>query len=387
MHPTKPDASLDQFRAAVMADPAAQQVLAEQDISAEFAARACAFAAERGIALDPGIFLRQDAPDPLGIHRYAPAPQGGYDWPGAAWLPVQLAPDDLFKVDWLHFAGLKPDHAFFDDSIRRVVSRPFNRFFRYRTPLESFVDPARAALPLPRGLIFHMSRCGSTLVSQMLGAAPGNAVLSEAAPFDSLLQLPVKPQHHSSALRSMAAALGRGHANYFLKTDAWHILQMPLLREAFPKVPWIFLYRDPVEVLVSHARMPSRYVVPDAVSQMHGLADTGGIDHVARGLALLCEAAVRHHADGGLLVHYRELPDALFTRILPHFGIEPTPEDRALMAQAAQRDAKTPAKSFSPDSAEKRKEATDAVREAARHLAPAYAKLEAIRAASPPAAV
>ena len=34
-----------------------------------------------------------------------------------------------------------------------------------------------------------MSRCGSTLVSQMLAALPQNIVISEAAPIDAVVQL------------------------------------------------------------------------------------------------------------------------------------------------------------------------------------------------------
>src|SRR6266542_3419017 len=40
----------------------------------------------------------------------------------------------------------------------------------------------------PSGFIFHMSRCGSTLISQMLAALPQNIVISEAGPIDSLLR-------------------------------------------------------------------------------------------------------------------------------------------------------------------------------------------------------
>ena len=29
----------------------------------------------------------------------------------------------------------------------------------------------------------------------------------------------------------------------FLKLDAWHTLELPLLQRAFPGVPWVFLYR------------------------------------------------------------------------------------------------------------------------------------------------
>jgi hypothetical protein len=53
----------------------------------------------------------------------------------------------------------------------------------------------------------------------------------------------------------MVAALGQaraGETRLFLKLDCWHMRDLPLFRRAFPNTPWVFLYRDPVEVLVSH---------------------------------------------------------------------------------------------------------------------------------------
>ena len=369
MNEKQPDEALDRFRAAVMADPAAQQMLAEQYDPAQFEAKALECAARHGITLTA---------DTLSAHRAAPPVMR--DWPDAAWLPVALSEAG---VDWAHFAGAKPDRPFFEDSARAATLQPFNRLFRYRTPLDAFVARAPAPLPMPRGLIFHMSRCGSTLVAQMLDAVPDNVVLAEPPPFDSALR------HGSDVLRAAAAALGRGHANYFLKTDAWHVNMLPAIRHAFPGVPWVFLYRDPVEVLASHARMPGQHVAPGVVPALDGLVPDGhGMEYAARILALICDAAVANHPrGGGLLVNYNELPKAVFTRILPHFGIATSPEEHALMAQAGARDAKAPDRIFRPDGAAKRREASEDVHAAARHITPVYAGLEAIRAASPQAVV
>jgi hypothetical protein len=37
---------------------------------------------------------------------------------------------------------------------------------------------------MPDGFVFHMSRCGSTLVAQMLAVVPDHVVVSEAEPLD-----------------------------------------------------------------------------------------------------------------------------------------------------------------------------------------------------------
>jgi hypothetical protein len=72
---------------------------------------------------------------------------------------------------------------------------------------------------------------------------------------------------------------------------------------------------------------------------------------------------------GGLMIDYRELPEAVTSRIMPHFGIAAGAAERAAMAAAAARDAKAPAREFAADGAAKQREASEAVRQAAeRHL-------------------
>lgn len=84
---------------------------------------------------------------------------------------------------------------------------------------------------------------------------------------------------------------------------------------------------------------------------------------------------------GGLLVNYRELPEALFATILPHFGVACGEADRAAMTEAARFDAKTPGVAFASDSEAKRMKATEATRAAAaRWLDDPYRRLEALRA-------
>ena len=46
----------------------------------------------------------------------------------------------------------------------------------------------RSAGLAPSLFLFHVSRCGSTLISQMLAALPQNVVISEAGPMDAILR-------------------------------------------------------------------------------------------------------------------------------------------------------------------------------------------------------
>lgn len=247
----------------------------------------------------------------------------------------------------------------------------------------------------PSGFIFHMSRCGSTLVSQMLAALPHTIAISEAAPIDAIVQLsrawPGLPaERHVEHLVAMLAAFGRRRAgserHSFVKLDSWHALALPLFRRAFPSVPWLFLYREPVEVLVSQMRQRGTQMVAEIVPpSLYGIDDAGGMraeDYCARVLNRICTAVVDNYGEGGgLLVNYRELPDAIWSRILPHFGVACGDDERAAMNRVARYDAKAPSFEFTDDTATKQREATDLVRAAAeRQLGDVYRCLEDLRA-------
>src|ERR1700689_5759058 len=89
-------------------------------------------------------------------------------------------------------------------------------------------------------------------------------------------------------------------------------------------------------------------------------------DYYAHVLAKVCEPVLRHYGQGGgLLVNYRELPEALFTAILPHFGVTCDAADCTAITEATRYDAKAPGMAFTPDSEAKQRGASSATRAAA----------------------
>lgn len=293
--------------------------------------------------------------------------------------------DDRLGALWHGIFG----RAFFEQSIRVARNRPLNRLLRHHTllpmPSDATTPPRRA----PDGLIFHMSRCGSTLVSRMLAALPQHRVISEPPPLDSVVQLARSWQAASvddqaRLLKDMVGALGNGledgDGRYFLKLDSWHALALPLFRHAFPHTPWIFLHRDPIEVIVSHMHMRGLQMVPGSMGDVFDIADGHMLtaeDYSARVLAKIIGAVIEHSAlGGGLIVDYRTLPSAMHSQILPHFGIRPTVAERAAMDEIGMRDAKSPQEMFVADACRKRDAATPAVHAAVRrHLAGFHRRL------------
>ena len=104
-------------------------------------------------------------------------------------------------------------------------------------------------------------------------------------------------------------------------------------------------------------------------------------DYRARVLAKICRAVVDGAGIGrGLLVNYRELPDAVAARMMPHFGIGCGEWESAAMQRAASRNAKAPGAAFADDRAAKQEEASEELRaQAERHIGGVYRALEALR--------
>jgi hypothetical protein len=388
-----PDA-LARLRSYILADEALADRLALILDAPAFADAAAEAAAGAGITIAREAILAGSKRDPLGIERFTGQQVTMAGWPGRNWLPAALVPaPGQLAIDWVHFGDQPLRDSFFEDSLRRARRLPINALLKVCTPIGVLgkVHPPDATAP--DGLIFHMSRCGSTLVSQMMAAMPGTVMVSEAAPFESVVQLahshPEAPfDQRVALLRGMAAALGRDRfgdrRRFVIKTDSWHSLALPLFRAAFPDTPWIFLFRDPVEVMASQMTMRGSQAVPgglpDAVFAIDDALDLAPEDYVARVLARITQAAI-DHADigGGVFVDYADLPDAVEKHILPHFGFEPDTDAIAAARAAAQWDAKSPSLTFEPDAEKKRRGAGERVLAAtAAHLAAPHRQLMAL---------
>lgn len=300
----------------------------------------------------------------------------------AGWTPIRVDWEGgRPAVDWCHMEGMEFTEPFFDETVRRALRHPFRLLFRRRTDIDA-VGRFVADRPglVPAGFIFHMSRCGSTLVSQMLDAVPEHLVVSEAGPIDSVLRarssVPALPDGQRAAwLRWMLAALGqpRNHnqRRSFVKFDAWSTLELPLIRAAFPEVPWIFVYRDPVEVLVSHNRRRGAHVIPGVLPVLpHPHEPMSLVEYAARVLARICEAALDMLPDPvATFVDYRSLPGFVLEELPAQWSLPLAEGAIARMAARAERDGHNPAVTFEP----RRAPATPEIEAAAeRWLAPVH---------------
>ena len=303
----------------------------------------------------------------------------------AGWLPIRLfVKDETVWVDWCYRADALLRAPFFQDDAQRLVSRPFNRAFRRYTPIAELVTWARQSAgqlrvaPL-KALVAHVSRCGSTLVSQMLAHQPTHVVMSEPPMLDMLINIRHRLPHVSRAqqiewLRALVYALGQApeaEQHLVVKLDAWHIIEHELITAAFTDVPWIFLYRDPVEVAASQRLQRASYMVPGMVSAISRLVEVQASarvpaeQHIAAVLGKFFEAGARVcEAGGAIAVNYRSLPALMWTVLAKPLGLPNNPETIAALKERAGRNAKAPPMTFKPDSEAKQAAATMQLRDA-----------------------
>jgi gluconate kinase len=314
------------------------------------------------------------------------------------WLPVRIyqRENELF-ADWCYMGDERFVQPFFDETIERRLRQPFNLLFRHQTSIKFLGElyEQNPGLP-PNGFIFHMSRCGSTLVARMLAALTQNIVLSEPPPVDSVLRSNTKNSAISDEqridwLKWIASALGQKRndeeEHYFIKFDSWNTLDLNLIELAFPDVPWIFLYRNPVEVIVSQMRQRGAQMVPGSLGQILPGLDLAQIlqmppeEYCARILARICENALSAaKSKNALMINYNQLPEVFAPKILKHFRVDYAPKDIEQMKVAAHYNAKMPQMEFEPDSEAKKRDASRAATEAAeKWVNPLYERLEKIR--------
>ncbi|MDQ3278877.1 MAG: sulfotransferase, partial [Bacteroidota bacterium] len=123
-------------------------------------------------------------------------------------------------------------------------------------------------------IIFHVSRCGSTLLSQLLAADEKNSVLSEVPFLDAMLRLPYQRNdvtssqaeaYFKAALSYYSRPRAAGQERLFIKADSWHLHFYPQLRRLFPAVPFFLLFREPVGVIRSQQRQRGIQSVPGMI--------------------------------------------------------------------------------------------------------------------------
>ena len=281
---------------------------------------------------------------------------------------------------------------------------------------------------------FHESRCGSTLVANsMLAMNPKkHRSYSESSP-------PIRAFHiceddFSHCTEEQAVNIFRDtvylmsrtddhrEERVFFKFQSATSRRISTFQKAFPEVPWMYVYRDPVQVMMSHVKDDKSLVsfiklkisIPEPmlcsishsrffllsclsclqkraictktrkhppktiedIAKRHGRGGAHELEaseYCAAHLAQLTEAAVRNLNDMAIPVEYDQLPGILWEKIFPRiFGrdLEQFEVDNLKKISGVYSKGTNTAKKgeFKSDSEQKEAKASDEVKKAAKEF-------------------
>jgi hypothetical protein len=265
--------------------------------------------------------------------------------------------------------------AFCDETVQRFARARECTLVIPRTNLEEVSEQIGGWGPV--GIIFHVARCGSTLQAQLLKQLRGLVVYSEPPIINDLL-MPSRTltlNDQIAALRIIGRLLAE-HANaqFVLKLRSWNTLFCRVIAAAFPTTPWVFCFRDPVEVGVSVLARPPTWLRvfgeprnPFLPLIMPGLTtdNVSREQYVAHAFAAFCNSIADMNMSRGLLVNYEDLPRAVWQGVAQHFGTNVSQDERERMTVVAQTYSKCALGSyvlFQPDAAAKQRAASPELR-------------------------
>lgn len=196
------------------------------------------------------------------------------------WIPIKLIEKEKeVYFEWIYFSDIPFAEPFFEETIVKCYSHIYNsKPFKLVSTAQNLIDWSKeldfAAL---KGLVFHVSRCGSTMISQSLATSSENIMVSEAPIIDQILRSDAfDAETKGVLLKSVIRLLGQKRfpeqKNLIIKLDAWSIFKASYLRSIFPEVPFALLYRNPGEVLRSHQKKAGMHMIPNLIpSQVFGI--------------------------------------------------------------------------------------------------------------------
>ena len=263
-----------------------------------------------------------------------------------------------------------------------------------------------------KGVVFHESRCGSTLAANsMMALNPEkHRVYSESSPPPTAFKIcgedysECSPKASANLLKDVIYIMGRSNdpkeQNLFFKFQSVTTRNLESFRLAFPTTPWIFLYRNPIEVMMSQLDVPhtsqancvrSKHSSPLTKKFIHSsqyqFKDLTDEEFCAIHLATICESALRNleDADGiGMAIKYApELVYAFLDTVFPtHFHTLVDEDGKVRVKKIAgtyskNRDMHIAENQFRSDSEEKERNAPQSMKDAANEfLGPVHRQLD-----------
>ncbi|WP_197429038.1 hypothetical protein [Phnomibacter ginsenosidimutans] len=143
------------------------------------------------------------------------------------------------QLSWLFTQQHRFTEPFFDDSIA-VCKRLFAENKATNKPLTG-IEVLLQPTPMPAAktsvIVHHVSRCGSTLIAQLMALNEQMIVLSEVPVLDDVLQLlpeQEKPVYFNAALQWLSQCRIGTEQQVLVKADAWQLFQHEHIKRVAP---------------------------------------------------------------------------------------------------------------------------------------------------------
>lgn len=287
------------------------------------------------------------------------------------WMPIDaVVHEGRPGLWWMDMEGISLSEPFLEQTVNRVRRLGLPRGEKF-TEFDAVIQLEKTldAVP-PTGFIFHASRCGSTLVANACRALDHSIVVSEPAAVDKLVARfstdadnPAKEALYSVILRGVVTALSQkkqeDDSRLFLKFSCCSVAQVRRIRRIWPKVPFLFIYRDPAEIIVSNLNNVPAWLEDNDSRVLADVIDVSPAEIDGMSREELCARAIGAFFgyasslanENGMLLNYSEISISTIQRVIEFFGIAPTE------AEIGQIDEVT--KVYSKDSAGKRRYSSD----------------------------
>ena len=273
------------------------------------------------------------------------------------WSPALYDPARK-QLSWLPAAD-KPTLSFYAEHIGKLKGQLLAALIQPKTLLDVTLQQIDF-LPdvVPSGFIFHLSRCGSTLVSRSFALLTQCRVLSESPLLTQiLLDSNLSETEKAKALRlsiNLQGRLYKQERHLMIKWNAWDLQFWPLILSLYPSVAVLLLVREPLEILASHQKSAGFHMVRHDRGQLfpllHQAARLSPLEYRSSVVQLLLKYGLTMaQLQRVLLIDYSELLPAICGKIAQWFGISLRPEDLESCLQSQAMHSKQPELQFKPD--------------------------------------
>jgi hypothetical protein len=207
------------------------------------------------------------------IHKWLPEENSHFikqesilpDWSKEIWTPidVDVSEDPMIVLCRLNFKQYweKPHSSPMFRDLEGMSScigsnRRREKLSVLMADIQTNQNNSLGRIVKPTGFVFHESRVGSTLVANLLATDPYALVFSESTPLaNAILHCHgCTRERHVQLFRDVMTLMGRSpiHNKLFAKFQSITTTKISIVLEAFPDTPWAFIFRQPVQTMMSH---------------------------------------------------------------------------------------------------------------------------------------